>query len=168
VAVIVAGLLFAGSSALADPPVPPSDPPELEDADHADPGPPGGTDHTAQDSAEQPPEEHTAQDGKNPDNKPYPDGRDTPLSGSTVPGTGDKPSFTSPLIELLDQTTPRMPDARSYFDGADGEPLVIVDQADGSIRMLVPFSGTTSSVPSPGALVLIGLGALMLNRRRRC
>lgn len=166
-ATIVAGLLVAGSS-FADPPLPP-DPPNYNDANHAGSGPPDG--HTAQDNLDDPPTDHTAQDngdpaGKNPDS---PGSRDSPLRDEILPRPHE-PLFTAPLVDLLKLTLPDAPDPRDYRDGYSDQPVLSVGGTGGvagATRGMMPVSGTLSTVPSPGALVLLGLGALTLNRRRR-
>ncbi len=175
IAIPVIGLLTMVSSVWADPPFPDpdpgSDPLEL-------PEPPDPQEHTAQDDGGVPVEEdHTAQDEEDPppspfdgkEKKPDPENRESPnpRKGNLPPDMNKGPRFDAPLVDLLDIGSSNAPDARIYLPADGGVDQFTFDVNPVYSDDFVITRISSNAVPTPGALVVIGLGTLALRRRRR-
>ena len=134
-------------------------------------------DHTAQDG---PLEDHTAQDGAEP--TPTPDKKPPRLENPISPMTNrrgesahrfdrDVDPLEVPIFDALGIELPDAPNQQDFV-GGPASAQSMFDQlnfgpgSDDGFASPAPAvrSGT---VPAPGALIIIGLGGLMLRRRRR-
>lgn len=178
---LVACVLACASAADAEPPFfdSPSGPKPLKL-----PGNPHPIQHTAQDDGGSDPpyeEDHTAQDDGNPsddgsgdDEKSGGGERDSENRYSPRPRLGDSPmdfeaipSIDAPLVDLLDTSDLNAPDAREYLVIEFGDDDVTFGSDVLGTDDVVVTRISSGAVPTPGALVVIGLGALALRRRRR-
>lgn len=137
--------------------------------------------HTAQDGPDEDPLlEHTAQDNIDPgdpeenvkEKKDRGDSGNGPfMSRSDTVDPVRPPGVDGALepLDLLSGTT--APDARDLIIGSGGDvfqPSLVGDYSDEFAARSSTITGSVySTVPSPGALVALGVGALLQRRRRR-
>ncbi len=85
------------------------------------------------------------------------------IGGTGIGGYASESAFNSALLALFDINT------TAFMNNQNSDALWSISTSSGGTSLLLSYSGSATAIPEPNsaALVLVGLGAALLKRRRR-